>query len=425
MAEPLNYNVAVIGGGPAGIMAAAIAADNGAKVILLEKNDRLGKKLLITGKGRCNITNNTHDVKAFSEVFGKKGRFLLTAMFNFGVMQVVDFFKDNGVDSKVERGNRIFPVSDMASDVLNALVGFAKKCGVEIRVKSPVKKFVEGESIIKSIILEDGQHVCADNYIICTGGKSYPTTGSSGNGFEWAEKLGHRIVDVNPALVPVIVEERLVEDLQGLSLRNIEINIYQNDKKIDSRFGEAIFTINGLSGPIILDMSKTINAFLAKGPVNMFIDFKPALDYKKLDARILRDFEKMNKKQFKNSLSDLLPSKLIPVIVKASGIPPLKTVNEINKSERKTLLRLLKQFPLTVTSVEGFSKAIVSSGGVSLNEIDPRNMKSKIIENLYFAGEIIDLDGPTGGYNLQVAWSTGYLAGEKSAQKLANKKGKD
>lgn len=394
-----HYDIAVIGAGPAGMMAAGIAAQNGARVVLIEKNDKPGKKLLITGKGRCNITQAENDISSFCEAFGKKGKFLYTALQTFGVEDTINYFNKRGIETKVERGNRVFPISDKASDVLEVLLNFLKQNKVKI---------------VNNCSASRGD-ISAEKYILCTGGRAYPSTGSSGAGYKWAKELGHTIIKPTRALVPVKIKESWIKRLQGLSLRNARISVYQQSKKQDERFGEALFTHEGMSGPIILDMSKKIGELLKNGPVELRIDLKPALNFPKLDARIQRDFKEKSNKIFKNSLDDLLPKLLIPVIIDLSGIHPEKKVNNITKEERNKLLHLLKELTLQVTSILGFDKAVVTSGGVDLKEVDPRTMRSKLIDNLYFAGEILDLDAPTGGYNLQMCWSTGYLAGFTAA----------
>ena len=410
-----HYDVAVIGAGPAGMMAAGIAAQNGARVILIEKNDKPGKKLLITGKGRCNITQAENDISSFCEAFGKKGKFLYTALQAFGVKDTIDFFNKRGLATKVERGGRVFPVSDRASDVRTALLNFLKQNKVKIVNNFSVTKLIKkGKRVIK--IAAGRGEISAEKYILCTGGLTYPSTGSSGAGYKWAKELGHTIIKPTRALVPVTIKESWVTRLQGLSLRNVRISVYQQSRKQDERFGEALFTHEGMSGPIILDMSKNIGELLKNGPVELRIDLKPALDYPKLDARIQRDFKEKSNKIFKNSLDDLLPKLLIPVMIDLSGIDPEKKCNNITKEERNKLLHLFKELALQVVSILGFDKAVVTSGGVDLKEVDPRTMRSKLIDNLYFAGEILDLDAPTGGYNLQMCWSTGYLAGKSGGR---------
>jgi len=409
-----NYtcDVLVIGGGPAGMMAAGRAAEKGAEVILVEKNNRLGVKLLITGKGRCNITNADSNIRNLVEKYGKNGKFLFSALNAFGVEETVSFFEKRGIKTKVERGNRIFPVSDKSMDVLNGLIEYMKEGEVKVKTKVQVKEFVMKNRNIEKVQLVNGDEIQANQYVIATGGQSYPATGSTGDGYSWCENMGHKIIKPEPSLVAVVTKENVVKKLEGLSLKNVEISVYQNNKKQDSRFGEAIFTGQGMSGPIILDMSKKINQLLRNGSVKLRIDFKPALTIQKLDKRIQDDFKKYQNKQYKNSLDDLLPKKMIPVVIKLSGIDPDKRVNSITKEERKVLIKLLKEFELEVTKTEGFERAIVTAGGVDLKEVDPKTMKSKKIDNLCLVGEVLNLDGPTGGFNLQVAWSTGFVAGD-------------
>jgi len=417
----MKYDVVVIGGGPAGMIAAGRAGEKGARVILIERNNSLGRKLLITGKGRCNIAQAEFDIKDLADKFGREGRFLLYGFSVFGPKQVVDFFENLKLKTKTERGRRIFPKSDRAEDVLRVLENYLVKNKVKILTGKAVKKIIKKNNKIGDIILEGGEEVIADKYIIATGGKSYPALGSIGDGFRWAEKLGHTIVELKPALTPIKIKERWLKQAQGLSLKNISITVYQNNKKQDSRFGELLFAHFGITGPIILNISKKVGGLLnlpaGRGKIKLVLDLKPALDFEKLDKRLRRDFIKFKKKLFKNSLSDLLPKKLINIIVKLSGIDKNKLVNEITKSERHKLARLLKGIEMTPVGLLGFDKAIITYGGVSLKEIDAKTMKSKIIDNLYFVGEMLNLDGPTGGYNLQVCWSTGYIAG-KSASKI-------
>lgn len=421
----MKYDVAVIGGGPAGMIAAGKAGEAGASVILIEKNNSLGKKLLITGKGRCNITQINFEGKDLADKFGREGRFLLYGFSVFGPKQVIDFFESLNLKTKIERGKRIFPKSDRSGDVLQVLRSYLVKGGVKILAGKAVKRIIKSNNRIGSIILEDGEEITADEYIIATGGRSHPILGSSGNGFRWAEDLGHTIVKLKPSLTPIKIKEKWLKWVQGLSLKNVSITVCQNNKKQDGRFGEFLFAHFGITGPIILDISKKVGELLneeaAKGEVKLILDLKPALDFEKLDKRVQRDFIKFKSKLFKNSLNDLLPKKIINSIVKLSGINENKAVNEITKSERHKLVKLLKGIEMTPVELLGFDKAIITSGGVSLKEIDAKTMKSKIIDNLYFAGEILNLDGPTGGYNLQVCWSTGYVAGN-SASKINNSK---
>ncbi len=414
--ETEKYDLAIIGAGPAGMMAALRASECGARVLLLEKNHMPGIKLLMTGKERCNLTNAEADARYFADKFGKKGKFLLSALYNFGVNETTDFFNKNGLKTKIERGGRVFPQSDRSRDVQELFLRLLERNHVTVLTNCKIEKISRTQNRIESIILDNTEEIRAKNYLISTGGCSYPQTGSTGDGYTWAKQMGHTIVKPGPALTPVLVKEYWVKELEGLSLKNVRISIYQNNKKMDDRFGEAIFTGNGLSGPIILDMSKSIGEIITNGKTDLMIDFKPALETHILDKRILRDLENGKNKSIRNILADLLPKTLIPVILKSAGILPDKKGHSITKEERKKLLSLLKNFPFTIKSLLGFKKAIITAGGINLKEINPKNMQSKKIDNLYFAGEIIDLDGPTGGYNLQVCWSTGYLAGENAAR---------
>jgi predicted flavoprotein YhiN len=439
----MKYDIIVIGGGPAGMMSAGRAGELGVKVLLLEKNRDPGIKLLLTGKDRCNLTNGRDDVAEIVEKFGpQKGRFLYSALYNFGPEEVINFFEARGLKTKMERGGRIFPVSDKSLDVRKTLLEYLKKSKVEVRLNAPVKQILTKNNQITEILLKNGTSVSAKKVILATGGKSYPVTGSTGDGYNWLEDLGHQLVEPRPALTPIFLAEPFINKLEGLSLKNVEISLYEKGKKIDSRFGEAMFTYDGMSGPIIIDMSKKIGEVLIKNkvdfpqlrtgerklgeviisPIQIKIDFKPALDFTKLDESIQRRFQEGNNKVFKNVLDKLLPKKILPTILKLSEIDLEKKVNLITKEERHRLVKLLKEFTLNVTNLVGFKKAIVTAGGVKLTEVDSQTMQSKIIENLYFAGEVLDLDGPTGGYNLQSCWSTGYLAGESSAQKLLESK---
>jgi predicted Rossmann fold flavoprotein len=406
------FDVAVVGGGPAGMMAAGQAALAGARVILVEKNNVLGLKLRLTGKSRCNITNAAFTSKDIPEIFGKNGSFFYSALNQFDVAAVLEFFNSRGLATKVERGNRVFPVSDDADQVALVLEKFMQEHKVTVLKNMSVTDMVkENNKIIK--IVAGGKEVLADNFIICTGGLSYPLTGSTGDGFNWAKKLGHTVIAPQPGLTPLLLKERWIKRLEGLSLKNAQITIKQN-KPVANWFGEALFTSVGMSGPIIIDMSKTVINLMKKGEVKLSIDLKPALEDEVLDKRILRDFAEAPNKVFKNSLDQLLPEKMIAVIVELSKIDPEKQVNSITKTERADLVKLLKGLEVTVSGFSGFEKAIITTGGVSLKEIDSKTMRSKIIDNLYFAGEVLDLDGPTGGYNLQVCWSTGVVAGRNS-----------
>ena len=413
-----SFDVVVIGGGPSGMMAAIRASESGAKVALLEKNIVLGRKLLLTGKGRSNITRAEFNPKELAKKYGREGNFLLYPLSVFGVKETLKFFEEHGLKTKIERGKRIFPQSDKARDVLNVLIQSLKKNNVLILTKAEVGEIlIKGKKITK-LFLKDGREITAKNYIICTGGKSYPQTGSTGDGYKWLQKLGHTIIKPRSALTPINIKEVWPKEAQGLSLKNVKLFVFQNSKKVESRFGELLFTHFGISGPIVLDLSGKIGELLEKGGVSLFLDLKPALSFEKLDKRLQSDFLKQSNKMFKNSLADLLPSKLIPVIVKLSGINQMKKVNKITKEERNKLVKLLKNLKMTVNSLLGFETAIITLGGVSLKEIDAKTMKSKLVDNLFLAGEIINLHGPTGGYNLQLCWSTGHLAGQSSASSL-------
>lgn len=431
--ELLKFDVAVIGGGPTGMIAAGRAAELGAHVVLLEKNASLGKKLLITGKGRCNLTQAEFDDKEIIKKFGKQGKFLFSSLATFGPEEVIKFFEDRNVFTKIERGGRVFPRSDRAQDVLRVLEKYLEKQGVEIIYDAPVAGFdvapvASGGKIASVKLSEKGyisaekqamlpvRRIYADKFILCTGGKSYPATGSTGDGYQWAQDLGHTIIPPAPALVPIKTKEIWVKDMQGLSLKNVAVNLFQNNKKQDSRFGEMMFTHFGLTGPIILDMSKKVGELMEKGEVIVSIDLKPALTHEQLDARLQRDFKENSNKDFINYLPELLPQKMITAIMTISGIDPRKKINLVTKEERKKIVDLLKDLRLTADGTTGYNQAIVTSGGVDIKEVDSKTMQSRVMSNLFLAGEVLNLDGPTGGYNLQLCWSTGYAAGTYAAQ---------
>ncbi|MCU0822096.1 MAG: NAD(P)/FAD-dependent oxidoreductase [Spirochaetes bacterium] len=414
--KKIACEIAVIGGGPAGMMAAGTAASMGADVMLLEKNSRPGKKLLITGKGRCNITNADPDPRSFISQFGKNGKYLHSALHSFTIDDAMNFFTERGLPVKIERGNRVFPESDSAADVLAVLTDYVKKSGGRIKTGCDIKKIIQTEKKITAITSNE-YFIEAKCFILCTGGKSYPATGSTGAGFNFARAAGHTVIEPRPSLVPVILAEKWPGDVEGLSLRNVSVTLLHNGKKISEEFGEALFTSNGMSGPVIIDLSRKIKDLLPDS-LEISIDLKPALDHKTLDERIRRDFAENPARQFKNSLGKLLPASMIPVIIKLSGIEPYKTVSHLTRDDRKKLIHVLKELRARVKGIGGFSEAIITAGGISLDEIDMRTMRSRIIDNLYFAGEIIDLDGPTGGYNLQVCWSTGFCAGKAAAENL-------
>ncbi len=410
-----KHQVIVIGGGPAGLIAAGQAAATGAETLLLEKMSHPGRKLLITGKGRCNFTHNEFDIRKFAEKFGRNGRFLYSALAQFGAREVIDFFESRGVKGRVEQGDRIFPEEGNAQDILNVLIKYLAEGKVNILLNAEVTGFKQEKRKISQVLLRN-RKINVEKYIICAGGKSYPQTGSSGDGYRWVEQLGHTVIKPVPALNPIKTSEDWVKELQDLSLKNVSLKLFQNGKKQDERFGEMLFTHFGVSGPIVMDMSKNIGELLKNGPVKLFLDLKPALDFKKLNKRIQRDFQEFKGRMFKSSLKGLLPLSMIPLIIKLSGIEPEKKVDYITREERNKLVHLLKELELTPTGLLGFKWSMVTSGGVALKEVNPNTMGSKKVDNLYFAGEILDLDGPSGGYNLQECWSTGYLAGESAAK---------
>lgn len=402
--------VVVIGGGPAGMFAAIAAAENGQDVLLLEQNEKLGKKLYITGKGRCNITNACDTEELFSNVT-RNAKFLYSAFYTYDNFRVMQFFEEHGLKIKTERGNRVFPESDHSSDVIRTLQQVLKEKGVKILLHARVTGILTDGEKISGVLLEDGEKIRADALVIATGGFSYQSTGSTGDGYRFAKELGYDLTELVPALVPFCTKEDYVKELQGLSLKNVRVSIYRKNKKIYDDFGEMLFTHFGVSGPLILSASSRILSNSPNEELPMEIDLKPALTEEQLDKRILRDFEENQNKQFKNSISRLLPSKLIPVVLGLSGIQLDKKVNEITKEERTKLVLLVKHFPVTITGRRDFNEAIITRGGVSVKDINPSTMESKKVKNLYFAGEVMDLDAVTGGFNLQIAWSTGYLAG--------------
>ena len=407
--------VFVIGGGPAGMFAAYFAAKKGHQVTLLEQNEKLGKKLYITGKGRCNITNASEMEVLFQNVCSNR-KFLYSAFYSYTNDQVVEFFESHGLPTKVERGNRVFPVSDRSSDVIAALDRALKEVGVKVLLHSKVKNIrtetdESGVVSIAGVELQNGNYFDADAVVLATGGISYPTTGATGDGYRFAEALHHKIVEPTPSLVPFETKEDWVPELQGLSLKNVSIRIYKEKKLLYDDFGEMLFTHFGVSGPMILSASAAIKPSYFNEDLKAYIDLKPALDTDTLDKRILREFEEAMNKQFKNVVPKLLPGKMVPVVIALSGIDPEKKVNEITKEERLNLVKLIKGLTVTVASTRSFNEAIITQGGVNVKDVNPGTMESKLVEDLYFVGEVLDVDALTGGYNLQVAWSTGYLAG--------------
>ncbi len=405
----MDDKIAVIGGGPAGMIAAGTAGLRNKNVSLFDKNNKLGKKLFITGKGRCNITNDS-DIETLLQNVIVNNKFLYSAFYTFSNYDIINLLKKYGVKTKVERGNRVFPESDKSSDVINALKKYLIDNNVKIMLNKDIKNIKLNKSGKFNIFFNNDSFETFDKIILATGGMSYKQTGSSGDGYKYAKTLGHSIVKPKPALVPCEVKEAWVKDLQGLSLKNVSISAYNKSSKIFEDFGEMLFTHFGISGPIALTMSNYINKYV-HDKIEIYIDLKPSLSEDKLEKRIIRDFEKYSRKQFKNSLNDLLPSKLIPVIIKLSSIDGDKFVHQITKNERRKLIEILKSLKLTFEKFRPLNEAIITSGGISTNEINPSTMESKIVKGLFFAGEIIDVDALTGGFNLQIAYSTGYLAG--------------
>ena len=402
-----NCDLAVIGGGPAGMMCAITAAERGLRVTLLEPNQKLGRKLRITGKGRCNITNNC-GVREFMANIPGDGRFLYSAVNRFGMKEVMAFFEERGLPLKTERGNRVFPVSDNANDVAGLLTRQCEKSGVRI-LHTAAKDILVSDGAVIGVVTGEGQLSCRAA-AICTGGLSYPLTGSTGAGYRMAEKLGHTVTPRRPSLVPLESNDSWCAEMQGFALKNVTLSAYEDDKLIYRELGEMLFTHFGVSGPLVLSARAKMR-HMGEKRYRLEIDLKPGLDEKKLDARILRDFEKYANKEFKNALGELAGRTMIPVLIRLSGIPEDTKVNGITREQRQRLLHLFKAFPVSVRGTRPIDEAIVTAGGVSTKEINPRTMESKLVRGLYFAGEVLDLDAYTGGFNLQIAWSTGYVAG--------------
>lgn len=403
-------DIVVIGGGAAGLMCAAKSSQNGNCVTVLEKMPRPARKLMITGKGRCNLTNAVYDIDDLIANVPTNPRFLYSAFSSFMPYDTMALFEELGVPLKVERGNRVFPQSDKAVDVVDALVRYCKDSGAKI-VNAAAKAFEMHNGVITAVILDDNSKISCDKVAVCTGGKSYPATGSTGDGYILARSVGHTVTPIKPSLVALVCSNHFIPKLQGLSLKNIEVHLFENDKEIFTDFGEMLFTHYGVSGPVILSASSHIRNMGSKD-YYISIDLKPALDEPALDKRIQRDFSELSNKDFINSLNKLLPKKLIPVIVLLSGIEPSCKVNQITKEQRQKLVRLIKNFKVNISEFRPVEEAIITSGGVNVKEIEPKTMKSKIVDNLYFAGEVIDVDAYTGGFNLQIAFSTAVLCGE-------------
>lgn len=406
--EVIMKHVVVIGGGAAGMMAAVISAKMGSHTTIIEKNEKLGKKMFITGKGRCNVTTDKSIDEIIENIPGN-GSFMYSPLYTFSNMDLMEMIERKNIKLKTERGGRVFPESDKSSDIIKCFEKYIAEYNVEVMLNTNVTDIAIQGGKVTGVKTGDNTISC-DSVIIATGGKSYPSTGSTGDGYTFAKKLGHTIIDIKPSLVPLTTKEDFVKSLMGLSLKNVEIHIKHKNKTIYKDFGEMLFTHFGISGPVVLASSRYVTDYLP-GEVEFIIDLKPALDFDALDNRIQRDFEKYKNKQFKNSLDDLLPSKLIPVIVDLSGIHPDKQTNSITREERHKIVRLLKEFKLTINGTRPIDEAIITRGGVSIKEIDPSTMESKLVKGLYFAGEVIDVDGLTGGFNLQIAFSTGYCAG--------------
>lgn len=403
--------VVVIGGGAAGLMAAVIAGREGAKVTLLEKMNYVGKKMGITGKGRCNITNAC-DMSEFIKNTPGNGKFLYGAYERFTNEDLLQLLHDAGLETKVERGGRVFPASDSALDVRNIFMKLMKHYGVDVHLEEPVKKILADKGVVTGVVT-DKETYHADAVVIATGGKSYPATGSTGDGYVLAAQVGHKITDIRPSLVPIVTEESWVKDLMGLSLRNVELSVVAKNKVQANMFGEMMFTHFGITGPIVLSLSHTVGKLMRKkniGTIGLDINLKPALSPETLDKRLQKDFDLYSKKQLINGMKDLLPSRLIPLIIELAGIDPQKPINQISKEERQQIGYMLQHMPLTVKGLRPVEEAIVTAGGISLKEFNPKTMESKLVKGLYGAGEVLDIDAFTGGYNLQAAFSTGFVA---------------
>lgn len=406
--------IVVVGGGAAGMMAACTAARRGASVILIERNAQLGVKVNITGKGRCNVTNDS-DPETLIKNTLTNGRFLYSAFAAMSAQDTMAFFEKIGVPLKVERGKRVFPVSDRARDVSGALKTQLHRLGVQV-LQHRVKAVAEKDGSVCGVLLQDGSVLAADRVILATGGRSYPRTGSDGDGYRMARALGHTVTELRPSLVPLLTQETTPAQMEGLALKNVTLTVKKDGKKVFSDFGEMVFTAKGISGPLVLSASAHLDGKKHTYPYQAFIDLKPALDAETLDKRLLRDFAENSNRDFSNALSQLLPAKMIPVAVQMCGIPGNQKVHTITRVQRENLCVLLKAFPFTVVAAGGWDEAVVTAGGISVKEIDPKTMGSKLVRGLYFAGEIMDVDAYTGGFNLQIAWSTGYCAGQAAAE---------
>lgn len=416
MRDKKIWDVAVIGGGPAGIMAAGRAAEQGAKVILIEKNKTLGKKLLITGGGRCNLTNYELNVRKFLEKFKKHGKFLFSAFSQWSVKETLDFFHAWKLETKIEEGGRVFPVSDKAASVFNILSEYMKKGGVTIILSNPVKEIIRDKNKIRAVQLENGEKICARSFIFATGGKSRPETGSTGDGFIWLKTLGHAVIPPDPSLVPIAIKDEWVKALQGVALSDIKITAFQNGIKQIGKKGKILFTHFGVSGPTIINMSRDIGELLKYGEVILSIDIFPLLGHGELNMKLQTLFKEQNNKKFKNALGVFIPAAALqPIIIQLSGINPDTFCHSIKREERLALIKSLKNIPMRVAGLLGLEKAIITSGGASLDEVDTKTMRSRLFSNLYLAGDILNIDRPSGGYSLQLCWTTGYIAGNSAS----------
>jgi predicted Rossmann fold flavoprotein len=415
--ETVTYDVVVVGGGPAGLMAAGTAAKDGAKVFVIEKNEELGKKLLISGGGRCNLTNANPNHRDFVSKYGKKGNFLFTPFSIFSVNDSIKFFNDLGLKTKVEPGFRVFPESNSSLDVLEILVRYAKNNGVEFMLSMEVDKFKKVGEKITSVILKNGEEIKAKSFVLATGGKSHPETGSTGDGFKWLKELGHKVADSNPSLVPIKIKEIWIGDFAGITLENVGISVWQDSKKIINKKGRILFTHEGASGPTILNMSKDIGDLLQYGETKIAIDFFPGIGLDELHERFKKLFELHSSKKIKNLIINEVPAKIFLKILDLLKIDGEIWMNSIMREERTAIIDKLKKFELRVSGLMGYDKAIISSGGLDLEEVDFRTMKSKLFDNLFFVGDLLDFDRPSGGFSLQLCWTTGYIAGKNSVSK--------
>ena len=409
MKEKNQKTLVIVGGGAAGMMGAAVAGERGHRVHVYEKNEKLGKKLYITGKGRCNLTNACEIEELFEHVC-TNAKFLYSAFYGFSNQDTISFFEESGLRTKTERGNRVFPLSDHSSDVIGALERRMKKAGVKVHLNCEVEKLLINQKRCQGVLLRDGRKIFSDAVFVATGGYSYQSTGSTGDGYRFAEDAGHQVTQLCPSLVPFNTAEEFVPRLQGLSLRNVKLSVYDGRKCLFQDFGEMMFTHFGVTGPLVLTASSLVARTLKKKTLRLSVDLKPALTVEQLDRRLVREFEAGQNKQFKNVIHTLFPAKLVPVMIEQSGILPEKKVNEISREERQEFVRKIKDLELTATGLRYYNEAIITKGGVAVKEILPSTMESKLVKGLYFIGEVLDLDAVTGGFNLQIAWSTAYAA---------------